>query len=211
MEKNRLLVYLYLFSLACGLSFLFVPLMKRLARRFGLLDRPGLRKVHQEAVPLLGGGAIVLSFMLVVAGNYFLFLWLGGNGFSFMTWFRGQYLPALALWPKVGLILIGALVIFGLGVLDDTVGVNFSFRLKFAIQFAVAGSLVMGGITIDIFPYPWLDKVVTVFWIVGITNAFNLLDNMDGLSSGVAILASVIFYIVACQHGQIFIALIHAA
>lgn len=211
MEIDKLWAYLYLFSLSCSISLAFVPLMRYLAKRFGLMDKPGLRKVHRESVPLLGGGAIVLSFMLAVGGNYFLFLWVGRDNLWFMPCLRGQYLQALALWPKIVLILAAALVIFGLGVFDDLVGVNFDFRLKFAIQFAVTGLLVMGGITIDVFPYQWLNRVVTVLWIVGITNAFNLLDNMDGLSSGVAILASGIFLVVACQQGQFFMALILSA
>ncbi len=210
MEKSRLLVYLYLFSLTCGLSLALVPLMKRLARRFGVLDKPGPRKIHREAIPLLGGGAVFLSFTIAVLGNYLLFLWLGRSKLflEYLPKLNGQYLLAVDLWPKLALIMLTALVIFGLGVLDDIVGVGFSFRLKFAVQFVMAEALVMNGIVIGIFPYPWLNNVGTVLWIVGISNSFNLLDNMDGLSSGVAILASVIFFVVAYQQGQFFMTLI---
>ena len=210
---GKTLAYLYLFSLSFGISFISIPLMKRLARRFRVLDLPGPRKVHQEPVPLLGGGAVVLSFVLAVGINFFLLLWLGKNGIlgAMIPWLKGQYPLALALGHRLILILASAILIFVLGVADDMIGVGFDYRLKFIVQFALATTLTFSGVTIDAFHYWWLNRLVTVLWIVGITNAFNLLDNMDGLSSGVAILAGGIFFVVAYQQGELFIALTLAA
>lgn len=210
MKLDRLFFTLYLLSITCALSLALVPLMKRLAKHFGIVDMPGPRKVHDEPVPLLGGGAIVLSFMLIVMGHYLLFVWLGKYKPGALPFFVSQYPLAVALWPKLGLILATASVIFSLGLMDDMIGVNFDYRLKFAIQFIMAGVIVLHDINIGVFPYPWLNNIITVLWIVGITNSFNLLDNMNGLSSGVAILVTAIFLVVAFQQGQFFITLVLA-
>jgi len=105
------------------------------------VDKPGPRKVHQEPIPLLGGGAVALSFLLVVGGIISSCCGWGNRTLGCdVAGLAGQYPLALALWPKLGLILASALLIFALGVLDDAVGVNFDFRLKFAVQFAWPGS-----------------------------------------------------------------------
>ncbi len=144
----------------------------RLARRVGLMDVPGraAHKLHQSPIPLAGGIALVLSMAILTAAS--------------------------GLWhePKIGVMLLAALLVFALGLVDDAR----SLRpiLKLAGQCAAAALLILVGVYIQIFEttsfflsgsgafFFWLDRILTIFWIVGITNAFNLVDSMDGLAVG---------------------------
>jgi UDP-GlcNAc:undecaprenyl-phosphate GlcNAc-1-phosphate transferase len=78
-------------------------------------------------------------------------------------------------------------------------------------QFGAAGILLFTGVRIDIFPYEWFDIAVTLIWVVGITNAMNLLDNMDGLSGGVGAVASSFFLLMAAMNGQYLVGVLSAA
>jgi len=105
----------------------------------------------------------------------------------------------------------GSGLVFLLGLLDDKLGARFPVAAKAAGELAAAIVLVAAGVEISLFPWPWLNSIVTLVWIVGITNAFNLLDNMDGLAAGVACAASLVLLINAVMLGEFFIALILAA
>ena len=89
---------------------------------------------------------------------------------------------------EIAVILLGGGAIFALGVLDDLYGTH--PRAKFAVEVLVAFGVASFGVACKILPYGWLNVLLTVFWIVGLTNALNLLDNMDGLSSGITIIAA---------------------
>ena len=102
-------------------------------------------------------------------------------------------------------ILAGGAVIFAIGIIDDISPNGLGYRSKFLVQFATAGALVGFGIHTVFLPSTLLNALITILWIVGITNAFNLLDNMNGLSAGVALIAAAIFSIVAIGQGQFFI------
>jgi len=95
-----------------------------------------------------------------------------------------------------------------LGFIDDRRGVGFSYRIKFLIQIGAALVLVVAGIRTEFMPAPILNAAVTIAWVVSITNAFNLLDNMDGLSSGAAVVAATVFFVIAAAQGQMFSAMI---
>jgi UDP-GlcNAc:undecaprenyl-phosphate GlcNAc-1-phosphate transferase len=129
-------------------------------------------------------------------------------------WFAGP-LRMLQEAPKVRLELIGLLagaaLAFLVGLLDDILGARFHVGAKAAGQVLAAAILVTAGIRTSFLPWEWLNVVVTVLWVVGITNAFNLLDNMDGLSAGVALVASGVLFANAWAHGEFFIGLILAA
>jgi UDP-GlcNAc:undecaprenyl-phosphate GlcNAc-1-phosphate transferase len=182
--------YVAAFAVSAALAWGLTPLMLRVALRRGVLDVPDERKAQTSPVPYLGGLAIVLAFSVtvLVAG----FVTNPPSG-----------LPALA--AVLGMALVLALM----GLVDDLRGLNPYLRLVVEASAGVLVYLTDPGIT---FPGPqWLDVLVTVLWVVGVTNAFNLLDNMDGLSAGIATLAGLSFCVLAAVNGQFLVAALSAA
>jgi len=162
------------------------PLIRRLALRMGVVDQPNLRKIHLRPIPLLGGVAIYLGFILAL-------IFLGER-------------------PYVGesvAILVGASMVSLLGIWDDRWGIR--PLLKALGQLLASGILVLAGVRIHLFPWPWLNVAISLFWVLGITNALNLLDNMDGLSGGVAAVAAGFFLLLAASSGQYLVSLLAAA
>jgi UDP-GlcNAc:undecaprenyl-phosphate GlcNAc-1-phosphate transferase len=200
------------FVVSTGLSYILVPIMKKLAFRYNVLDHPGYHKTHLNVYPLLGGGAIYAAFMIVILAGVVFMGMLKLEGFSGFPEYRKYLLNQMPVFivalPRLFGLLIGGTVIFILGLIDDVRGVGFSYKLKFAIQGIAAVILVLSGIRIEFLSYGFLNMLVTILWVVGITNSFNLLDNMDGLSSGVALIISVILGILTIQQGQYFSALL---
>ncbi len=175
--------YLALFALASVASLVLTPVMIRVCRRFGWEDRPGGRKLHLQAVPRMGGVAVVAAFVgtLVV-------MFLYDNAVTRVF---------LEIVPKVVRILGPALIVAALGVADDLCGIR--ARTKFLVQILAACVLVGLGFRIEAVHLPLLGLVhlgvagallVTVFWVVAVTNAFNFIDGMDGLASGIALFVS---------------------
>lgn len=205
-------VYFYLFLFSFALSLLFVPITKRLAFRLRMIDHPDGRKAHQQPRPLLGGLAFYFAFTVAlftqVIGYYFFqkHSWFAAR-FAFLT---EQSQHFLALLPKLLAIWGGSTLMTVLGFVDDRRGVGFSYKVKFVTQIFAASLLVIAGIKTDFVPFPFLNGVITIAWVVGITNAFNLLDNMDGLSAGVATIAALIFFVITIAQGQVFSAMIFA-
>lgn len=158
-----------------------VPLVIRVAQARGLLDRPDSgRRWHPVAVPRLGGIAVWIG---AVAGFGTLVLLTGGPPLT-----EPQVRLALAF-------LAGLAVTFGAGMYDDLRGL--SPRGKLAAQCVAAVILVAGGFNVEsiaitsqvVVPLGWLAMPATLLWIVGVTNAFNLVDGLDGLAGGIAIIA----------------------
>jgi UDP-GlcNAc:undecaprenyl-phosphate GlcNAc-1-phosphate transferase len=198
---------------AGGLCALLVPVSRAIARAVGVLDNPGGRKIHHEPTPRLGGIALVLSFVGVVVSGYLLIPEL--LAIPWLVAAFGNEIRLLAeahrVEPQLVALLLGGVVVFGVGLLDDFLGSRFPVALKAGGQVAAALILIFGGgVTISFLPYEWMNVAVTLLWIVGMTNAFNLLDNMDGLSSGVALVASGILALNAWFLGEYFITLIFA-
>lgn len=208
------IIYLYLFLFSLFLSLLLVPLAQRLAFRLNLIDYPDPsgRKAHQQPRPLLGGLAFYFAFTLTLfiqmLGYYFFqnHSWFAAR-FSFLTAQSQHYLELL---PKLLAIWGGSTLMTVLGFVDDRRGVGFSYKIKFVTQILAASLLVLAGIKTDFVSFPFLNGVITIAWVVGITNAFNLLDNMDGLSAGVAMIAALIFFVITAAQGQVFSAMIFA-
>jgi UDP-GlcNAc:undecaprenyl-phosphate GlcNAc-1-phosphate transferase len=192
------------------LSLIFVPLAKKLAIRWNIHDQPGERKIHHTPKPYLGGVAIYLSFLIVLITNLIFFLVLKdqANVQSFLPILQGQYSLLVKVWPQLAAILVGASIIVIVGVIDDINATLISPKLKLVFQTIAAVIAVYAGVAITFFPYDWMDWLFSIMWIVLITNSFNLLDNMDGLSSGVAAISAFIFVSVSVYQGQIFMALI---
>ena len=184
--KRAMILLTLTFIVAALLSMYGVPIARRAALKFGIVDRPDGRLKHQrEPVPYLGGVAIYLAFLVSLA-------------FTFE--FRHDVL---------GIVLSGTLIVM-LGLIDDF-GV-LSPGTKLAGQFLAVFVLIKSGIRIEIASLPdWIDIALTVFWMIGIINAFNLLDIMDGLSAGVGIVSAAFLCVVAILNGDQTIAFMLAA
>jgi UDP-GlcNAc:undecaprenyl-phosphate GlcNAc-1-phosphate transferase len=187
------LIFIGAFVLALGLT----PLVRLVAVRMGIVDHPERRKMHQVPVPLLGGAAIVASFFLVTLG----------------VWY---FLPDLLAdeVSKLPALMAGALAISLLGVYDDWKGAR--VWVKFAFQTVAAGIVVMAGVKADVFTNPlgesfqlgWLGIPLTIFWIVGVTNAMNLIDGLDGLAAGTGAIASLALCAVGALSGDPLVAIL---
>jgi UDP-GlcNAc:undecaprenyl-phosphate GlcNAc-1-phosphate transferase len=193
-----------------GLSALLVPLSVVLARRLGVMDDPGPRKIHETPMPRLGGVAIFGGFTVVVLAGYWMVPLL-----SVVPWVATGFPERVSALQEswrvqgrlIGLI-AGGCCIFLVGLVDDVLGMRFPVPVKVVGQVAAAVILIASGVQTSFLPYEWMNVVVTLFWLVGITNAFNMLDNMDGLSAGVAFVASLVFLINAWTLGAFFISLL---
>lgn len=189
--------------------------VRRFASRIGLLARPGGHSTHKNTVPLGGGIGIyvgvLLTFLLGTAAVVMLDAgWWDGSEFIQRSIPESMMasLPGVRsrLWPLWGL-LAGGTVLFVLGLADDRYQLPPLMRL--GIEFLVAIGVVWGlGFELTVFiQNPWLTRSLSVVWIVGVINSFNMLDNMDGLSGGVAaIIAGAMATVMLCtpdkQSGQ---------
>lgn len=192
------------------LSAALVPLAKWLAGRLGVLDPPGPRKIHAAPMPRIGGVGVYLAFMGVVLLGH-----AAGPALFEVPWVKAWFGSSVALLreayrvePKLLALLAGATLAFGVGLADDTLGRRFPVWAKLAGQIVAALILIAADVRTSFLPQVWMNQVVTLVWLVGITNAFNLLDNMDGLSAGVAFVASTTLLINAWALGEFFISLI---
>lgn len=159
------------FVLAFVITFILTPMMRRVAFRLKVLDHPNTRKIHNHPTPLLGSIAVYLGI-------------LAGMGFSGTNPFIHQ---------EILIILSAGTMLLVVGVLDDAGFLHPQIKLMGAMPVA-ALILLYFDLGLKIFPYDALNYFFTLFWIVGITAAYNLLDGMDGLSTGVCLIAS-IFYL----------------
>jgi UDP-GlcNAc:undecaprenyl-phosphate/decaprenyl-phosphate GlcNAc-1-phosphate transferase len=192
------------------LAALLVPLARRSAGRLGALDEPGARKLHATTMPRTGGIAIYAAFVVTVAAGYFLL-----PSLREVAWLRAFFGAALDVTrdahlvaDKLAALLVGATLAFATGLLDDMLGRRFPAWLKALGQVAAALVVMSAGVHTNFMPTEWLNQTVTLLWLVGITNAFNLLDNMDGLCAGVAFVASGVLLLNAWGMGELLIAVI---
>jgi UDP-GlcNAc:undecaprenyl-phosphate/decaprenyl-phosphate GlcNAc-1-phosphate transferase len=178
------------FAVSLALTVLLTPLMIRLARSVNFLDHPGPRKIHTAPIPYGGGIVVALA---VLAGSFL--------AIRLPLWNNDPRPEKVFIWPVYAL---GSLVILVLGVVDDRR--KLSPGMKLLVQAIVATGVALGGERLRIFDIPTpLSIAITVLWILAVTNAFNLLDHMDGLSSGVALLAGTAFLVVGIQTNQTYI------
>lgn len=152
---------------ALGLSLLLTPLMRKLARMTGKVAVPRESRWHKRPTALLGGVAIFASC---------LFIWLA----------FGQLIGPQGISRSLAALLLGSVAIFGLGLYDDLRGMDPQHKL--AGQIVVASVMLFFGFKLRWTGLEGLDTFLSILWIVGITNAFNLLDNMDGLAAGIALI-----------------------
>ncbi len=206
-------LYVLLVALPFAGTSLLLPVVRRvcIARRW--LDHPGGRKQHPAPIPRLGGIAFFLSFAVTVLVGVALAPTLTAlpQVRAFLPEIANALAEAHRVRPQLLGLLAGALTIFLVGFFDDVLGQRFPLGLKLLGQSAAAIIAVGSGIQVDFTGVPLLNASVSFLWIVGISNAFNLLDNMDGLAVGVAISSIFIFFLNALALGEIFLCLILAA
>jgi UDP-GlcNAc:undecaprenyl-phosphate/decaprenyl-phosphate GlcNAc-1-phosphate transferase len=180
------------------LALILTPLVRDCIGKFGFLDHPdGDRKVHATALPRVGGIAIVISYIATF-------------GIALALPFTYTYVLRNAL-PNIVQLSLVAGVVFFTGVLDDLVGLNAWQKL---IGIGSAAVLAFfAGIRVDIHilhglpAWPWLGFAITVLWLIACTNAFNLIDGMDGLAAGVGLVATLTMLIAALTQGNLPLAL----
>ncbi len=173
-----MIVYLVLVVTSAALALMLTPLVGRSATRLGLVDIPGGRKVHPLSVPRLGGVAVVLAGALA--------LW-------FAHLIPDIDVPARAAEAMLPFLLSGALI-FAAGLIDDVRGLGPVTKLL--LECAAAAIVMANGLLIErvtLLGHTWtlgaLAWLVTATWLVGLTNAFNLIDGIDGLAAGITAIA----------------------
>jgi len=179
--------YLFAFLMSGIVAAILTPLVARLGYRIQALDLPGeARKVHTRAVPRIGGIAVVAAFFVPIVG-----LAIYTNRISSLLYADGRLVVAF---------LAGSLGIVGLGIYDDLRGAG--AKLKLVVQAIVAVTVWYAGFRIDVIGNPfgeaiqlgYLSLPITTIWIVGVVNALNLIDGLDGLASGVALFACIVLF-----------------
>ncbi len=176
------------FTLGALVTAAVVPILGRLAHRIDLLDRPDERKHHRGAVPLVGGVAVYLGFLVVIL--------VYPN--------TSDTVPAITY--ALGLLLV-------VGVLDDKF--ELPAWLKLCVQVAAAAIVIALGTHITFLPDFWwgdiLEYIITALWLIGLANAVNFLDGIDGLASSLTITAAVAFGLIGIHTGQYSFLLLCAA
>ncbi len=167
------------FLIALLISFTLCPFLRRLALRWDIVDHPEARKLQKTPVPLLGGVAVYLGVVLACF--------------------------TVPLYKKFHLdLFIASTLIFVVSVIDDKR--KLSARTRILVQLVAAGILIARGMRIEILPHNFLfgsfQVILTLAWILGLTNAFNYLDGVDGLCSGLGVITSFFFFVILFYTGQ---------
>ncbi|MGQ8873566.1 glycosyltransferase family 4 protein [Paenibacillus sp. TSA_86.1] len=193
-------IFIIGFLVSMGLALALTPLVKKFAVRIGAMDTPNARKVHTRIMPRLGGLGIFLAFIITVAALLpFVSAWFTTRDMSFVSAF-----------------LVGGSIIVLIGALDDRF--ELSAKVKLLGQIVAASVVVFGfNIRVDFVNIPfqdayssletWVSIPLTILWIVGVTNAINLIDGLDGLAAGVSGIAIGTIAVMSFLMGNTMIAL----
>lgn len=181
-------------AVAAGVTFLSTPLVGWIARRRGWVYEPNERSVHTEPIPDVGGAAMLLGFLAALATAW----WLD----AFQPLFENNSEP-------IGVV-IAALVVFAVGALDDVIDIPPPAKVTGIVLGGMA--LVWFGVTMYFFRIPFLDVVVlspdwtpliTVLWLLGMTQAINLIDGLDGLAAGIVAIGAGAFFLYSFRLGEL--------
>jgi UDP-GlcNAc:undecaprenyl-phosphate GlcNAc-1-phosphate transferase len=188
-------VYLASFFIALAASAVFVALARWAALRWDILDHPSTPvKTHRHATPLLGGVGIFLGIVTALVAVRFLTSFPTGT--------------LRSLWA----ILLGGAFLLGVGLVDDAMKPRgISFEWKFLFQFLAAAILIFFDIRIRFIEPDWIADVATLVWVAGITNAFNIIDIMDGLSASQVVVAALGFLFISIPTEQVYVNVAAAA
>lgn len=203
-------VYLLAILSAFALAFATTPLWEKFCLRIGLMDDPGHRKIHDHPIPLAGGLAvttglvvptIIASLFLLLQGHLGKFEVLGPNSaFLLLHGLARRHTELIG-------ILLGALGMLLLGILDDKH--ELKPAMKFAGQVIIAFAVAACGLRITLFvPNPIFHYTVTILWILTVINAFNFMDNMNGLCTGLGAIGSWFFAMIAAGDGQYLVSIV---
>jgi UDP-GlcNAc:undecaprenyl-phosphate GlcNAc-1-phosphate transferase len=165
-------------------TFLFMPVASWLARRFKIMDIPDARRIHKRPTPRLGGLAIYIGFAAAVICNYHFDLRLKG-------------------------LAVGSTIIFLVSLWDDWKGLPAKFKLF--MQMVASVVVIVCGVRLNIIPNTWpgdiyIEGVLTVLWMVSITNAVNFMDGSDGVVGGLSIFSLLSFFLIAVNTQQYYLA-----
>jgi len=194
--------FLAIFSIAFLFSLVLTPLLAKLGRRFGAVDEPNERKVHSGQIARCGGVGIFVSFLLTLAVS--------------SLFFKTSVSNLLVFTNQTALLLLGALIVFGIGLVDDFHRLGSPIKFLFHILGATVaffGGLKIGhvdmlGLNLQL---GMLSYIVTVFWFVLFINAVNLIDGLDGLAGGITFFACAVMTILSIIKGNFLIAMFFAA
>ena len=199
-------VLIIVFLLALAVTYFLTPVVIKISLEKGFVDRPNERKVHKEPVPYGGGIATFMGFL--IASCVGMAIWKHLN----------PEIPSRDVMLFCGF-LVAAFLLFITGFIDDMI--NMPAKVKLLCQIFTVSIIMFFGIIVNFFTNPFGDGLiylpiyiavpVTIFWIVGITNAVNLLDGLDGLLGGITVISAIIFLFVAIMKGQLLVAGIMAA
>ena len=179
-------LYIAAFASAFAISVVTTPLAKKISIKVGAIDYPKDRGMHKKPMPRMGGIAIVLGFMITVL-------------------LLSSYIKGIEVKQFIGFI-IGATIIIVLGILDDMYTLR--AKVKLLVQIIAAGIVVYTGTRINVVLWPftaYLQKLsipITMFWIIGVTNAVNLIDGLDGLAAGVSSIAALCLMVLCIITGS---------
>lgn len=161
------------------ISFILTPICGLLAKKFSILDHPVSEiKTHKTPIPYLGGVAIALSFYFVL----------------FLVRITTHF-PTGTLRSLRGIV-YGSVIVLVLGLIDDLKYKGIHYSTKFMGELVACIIVMLYGIKINFVKPDWMAIIITLLWIIGITNAINLIDVMDGLSSGVAVISSIGLFLI---------------
>ena len=208
-------VYIAAAASGCLVSAIAVPPWRRWCLRTGQVDEPGHRKIHEQPIPLAGGLAVATGLLIPAVLAVLVLCWPGTRQWLHTTVLRNNAADPVFLL-KHGLdrralelsgILVGALGMLALGWLDDRRELR--PRPKFIGQFLVAFLVAASGARITIFvPSVAFHYAVTILWILTVVNAFNFMDNMNGLCTGLGAIGAWFFATIASVQGQYLVGLI---
>lgn len=196
-------IYTLAFGGALLTSLIALPFWRKICLRKNWVDDPGHRKIHTEPVPLAGGFAVITGLALpLVAGALFVFFRESrSNSFDLLRYGIGKRAVELAA------IVLGAIAMLLLGWVDDKH--ELSAGKKFTGQFLIALLVASCGVRITLFvPNILFSYAITILWILTVTNAFNFIDNMNGLCAGVGLISSWFFAVSAASSGHYLVALL---
>lgn len=193
--------YLYVYLASTFLALVITPLVMLLARRLNIVAVPGTRHVHARPISHIGGIAIFLSMIFVTIGLFFL------NVIS--DTFRD-------ILPQLIVLICAAGFIFFVGLIDDIKTNGLQARVKFIAQLIAAIAVCAAGIRIKsitiadwlTLDFEWFSWPLTILWIVGITNAINLSDGLDGLAAGISAVACGVIAVFAVYSNQYVMAIL---
>ncbi len=177
-DSNHVL-WLYILLFSYIIANVTTPAVKFIATRFNVVDKPGGRKIHSNATPLMGGLAVYIAFAVTIIHN---------DVYS----------------PELKGVAVGATIVFIMGLIDDIK--SLPAILKLIVQLVATYVMIRYGVVADFLPNVWWGKffeiVITMLWVIGITNSLNFFDGMDGLATGLVIVSALFMGMLAIQSKQ---------